>query len=322
MKVLVTGATGFIGSEIVKKLVENNIEILGMAGNSEVKISGVETISRDITKSLDTEVFNHRGQFDAVIHCAGLAHQFGNINNEKFIQVNVDGTKHISELAVELRIKHFILISSTAVYGSYNIAMNEAVECFPETDYAKSKLDAENVCREICEKNEIPITIFRLASVLGEKGIGNIPRLINAIYKSRFFWIGKGHNKKSLIYVEDVARACLKLLESKKDGTEIFNLAAEPIEMSDLVKIIAENLHKQIPKVSLSPNIPRLIFNVNDSLLKITLIKRLSIIFEKWLSDDVYPADKIQSKYGFVPETKIEEAVKKQCRWFLEQENK
>ena len=200
--------------------------------------------------------------------------------------------------------------------------IDETTVCRPETDYAKSKLMSEKICREVCEKNEIPLTILRLAPVLGEKGIGNVPRLIEAINKRRFLWIGDGRNKKSLIYVGDVAGACLKLLNSKKNKTEIFNIASEPIEMQRLVSIISESLKKNVPKFSIPAIIPEIIFKLNSKTFKVGLIENLSKTVLKWLSDDIYSAEKIKIEYGFQPETSVEEAVIKQCRWFLDKANR
>ena len=321
MKILVTGATGFIGKEIVSKLVFNNHQVIGIARDSIDKQheigTKIELIKTDITNNDDVLKLLNLKNIDSVIHCAGLAHQFGKVEAGIFEKVNVEGTENIARLAGKLNINHFILISSTAVYGRHKNEVKETTECRPETDYAKSKLISEEVCREVCEKNDTPLTIFRLAPVLGEKGIGNVPRLIGAINKRRFLWIGDGSNKKSLIYVEDVADACLKLLISKKNKTEIFNLASEPIEMRKLVSIISESLKKTVPKASIPVIIPDIIFKLNSKILKSGFIENLSKTIEKWLSDDIYSADKIKIEYGFQPETSVEMAVNKQCQWFL-----
>lgn len=320
MKVLVTGATGFVGGEIVKKLVSENFEVVGTSktGSSD-NVEFIEIVKADITNAIELKETFRDGKFDAVIHSAGLAHQFGNTTKEQFEKVNVQGTKNVSELAVGLGAKHFILISSTAVYGFHQNKVDENTECKPDTDYAKSKLDGEKVCLEVCEKNNIKLTIFRLAPVLGEKGIGNVPRLIGAIFKNRFIWVGDGSNKKSLIYVGDISEACLKILRSKKDANEIFNLAAPPVEMKKLVSIIKQTLNKKIPKLSIPKFLPGLFFTINRKTVKLNAVEKFSDTFEKWLSDDVYSAEKIKTVYGFETKTSIEDAVKKQCLWYLEQ---
>lgn len=317
MKVLVTGATGFVGGEILKNLHRNGYDTFGTsktgANENDPKI-----IKADITDFEDLQA-NVTEKFDAIIHSAGLAHQFGHIEKVLFEKVNVEGTKNISELAVRVKAKQFILISSTAVYGFHKDEIDESAECTPDTDYAESKLRGEIVCKEICEKNDIDLTIFRLTPVLGEKGIGNVPRLIKAIDKRRFLWVGDGRNKKSLIYVGDIADACRMILEKKKRGTEIFNLSAKPIDMRELVSIISVRLDKKVPEFSIPESIPRTFINLGEKLVGSRRIGKFSKIFDKWLSDNVYAAGKIKSEYGFEPKTSISEAVAKQCEWYSRQ---
>jgi UDP-glucose 4-epimerase len=336
MKVLVTGAKGFIGKVIVTELEKNNIEVFQIirpktdsesihAGN-KAKIFFV-----DITDYKNFREIEGLEKIDAIIHSAGLAHQFGDTEKEEFEAVNVKGTSNVSEIAVKLKVKQFILISSTAVYGikkkfkknsqraSDVFIIDENTTCIPETDYARSKLDGEKVCREICEKNKIPLTIFRLAPVIGEGNSGNVARLIASIDNGRFFWIGKGNNSKTLIYKRDIARACLKILKEKKGETEIFNLAAEPIQMNRLVDKIADVLEKRIPRMFIPPMALKVVLGINTKFLGVKKINKIAQTIEKWLSDDFYAGKKIADEYEFTPETSIEEAIEKQVKWYKQQ---
>ncbi|MGI8787288.1 MAG: NAD-dependent epimerase/dehydratase family protein [Pyrinomonadaceae bacterium] len=336
MKVLVTGAKGFIGREIVSELSENNftvVKIINSGTKNKRDNFGVESkcYAADITdyKNLLEIASGEQGnEINAIIHTAGLAHQFGETKKESFDAVNVEGTRNIVNLAVELQAKHFILISSTAVYGIEKTfgknssgqvsdsAFDENSNVNPQTLYAKSKLEAESVSREICEKNNLPLTIFRLSPVIGEGSAGNAARLITTINKGRFVWLGKGENYKSLIYKTDVARACVKVLKNKRGGTEIFNLAAKPIKMRDFVDEIAVGLNKKIYGFSVPLKLPEVFFGLNRKFFGIKKIDKIEDTIEKWLSADIYKADKIARTYDFTPETSIKEAIKKQCEWY------
>jgi nucleoside-diphosphate-sugar epimerase len=322
MRVLITGATGFIGGEIASKLSSEKFEVVGLSRNNSEQKTEFKILQADITNEEEVGRIALGESFDAVIHCAGLAHQFGIVEKERFENVNVKGTRNILELAVKANAEHFIFFSSTAVYGLQNNPMDERSECNPENFYAESKLKAEAICREICEKNKIFLTIFRPPPVLGERGIGNVPRLIEAIDKSRFFWVGGGENRKTMIYVGDIADACLMLLKEKRNGTEIFNLASEPVKMRTLVSIISEKLKKKVLPLSIPAILPKLIFGLNSKIFNLKIINRYSPTFEKWLSEDVYLADKIREVYGFEPKTSIEQAVRRQCDWFIQNKGK
>ena len=328
MRVLVTGADGFIGREIVEQLSLKNIEVIRLLGPKSVaKISKLANYyTADIStyeNLLKLELFD---KIDAVIHSAGLAHQFKEIKKAKFDAVNVEGTKNVAKLAVRLKASQFLLISSTAIYGikktknsSNNNAFDSIIEetepCHPQSLYAESKLEAERVAIEICEANNIALTILRPAPVIGEANVGNVARLVQAIEKGRFIWVGDGKNLKSLIYKTDVALACVHILSNKKDGTEIFNVAAEPIAMKIFVSEIAKQFDKTIPNFKIPPGLLKIVFQLNAKLLRLKKVNKISETIEKWLSDDIYSARKIKEVYDFQPQYSIVEAITRQIDW-------
>lgn len=326
MKVIITGATGFIGREIVSELLEGGFELYQI-GNSNVnsQFPRLKFFKIDITSFEEVCELRKLKKIDAVIHSAGLAHQFGNVEKDKFQKTNVEGTKNILELAVTLHVRHFVLISSTAVYGTEKKSgknvrvIDESAKCRPQTFYAESKLEAEQAAVKICERNNINLTIFRLSPVIGEGNAGNVARLVEAIDKKRFVWIGSGENYKSLIYKRDVAKACLEILRKKKQGIEIFNLAAEPVLMRNFVAAAAKNLNKKIPGFSIPPPLLEKVFQLNEKTLKIKKIRKISETVEKWLSDDVYSAERFEREYNFKPETSVSEALEKQIKRYRKQ---
>ena len=326
MNLIITGATGFIGKEIVSELSLGEFEIYQI-GNSNVNtfLSQANFFKIDITNFEEVSKLKKLKEADAVIHSAGLAHQFGDIEKEKFQKTNVEGTKNILELAVILMVKHFVLISSTAIYGTEikfgrNVKVtNESAVCRPKTFYAKSKLEAEQAAIEICGRHNINLTIFRLSPVIGEGNAGNVARMVEAIDKKRFVWIGSGENYKSLIYKKDVAKACREILIKKKRGIEVFNLAAAPIQMCDFVARAAKNLDRRIPGFSISPTLLKNFFQLNEKTLKIKKIRKISEVIEKWLSDDVYSTERFEREYNFKAETSISEALERQIGWYQKQ---
>ncbi len=338
MKVIVTGAKGFIGSEIVAELSKGGNSVLQVI---KTKPAPSEFLGREADDYFVSDISDYKNlteleklpNVDAVVHCAGLAHQFGDTEKEKFYRVNVKGTKNITNLAVKLKVRQLILISSTAVYGIKknivsdkksveNFIIDEDTPCQPETSYAESKLEAERICLEICRNKDLPLTILRLAPVIGENNVGNAARLVSAIDRGRFVWIGNGGNLKTLIYKNDVARAVVEILKNKKAGTEIFNLAAKPILMREFVGEIEKQLRKKAPKLYIPTGVLQKMFSFNKKSLDIAKINKVSETLEKWLSDDIYSARRIWEKYNFEPQTSMAEAVEKQVKCYLENKNK
>ncbi len=320
MKIVVTGASGFIGREIVSLLQKHNHEVV-----SFISLSGTFTGDLPNTVRVDiSDLANLRKNceletVDILIHSAGLAHQFGKTVDEDFLNVNVKGTENIANLAVKLKTKYFILISSVAVYGNSgeNRAIDEAKVCNPKGIYAISKFKSEEVAKKICEENKIPLTILRPTTVIGENDRGNTARLIEAIYRKRFIWIGKGENRKSLIYKKDVARACLQVLEKKTSETEIFNVTGEALKMKEIVNEIGRNLKREILPFRIPEGFLGLFFGVNKHSVNIGKVTNLQETVKKWVSNDVFSGNLIQEKYGFEATTKISDALKQQTQFYL-----
>lgn len=319
MKVLVTGASGFIGREIVSELSLFsllNYEIIKVSSRKS-KTEGFYRIN--ISDEKDVKSLEKIGKVDVVIHSAGLAHQFGKTSREQFFEVNTKGTENICNLAVNLKAEHFIQISSVSVYGNSagkKTGTDESFECRPEGFYATSKFEAEKIARKICEENKIPLTILRPATVIGEGDFGNVSRLIEAIDKKRFIWIGKGENSKSLIYKKDVAKACLAVLDKKTEKTEIFNVSAEALKMKEIVSLIAENLGRKMPKIFFPDKVLVKAIKTGLKISKMGKMQNLLNTVEKWIAEDFYTAEKIKTAYNFVPEICAEEALRREVNWY------
>jgi len=325
MKVLITGASGFLGREITNFLIEKKYEIIGIynknkIGNIYSDNSQVKYFQADLT---DKKKLNHIiGDItvDVIIHCAGLAHQFGNTDKERFQRINVFGTENISKLAKRIGAKRFILISSVSVYGSQDSnpanMIGENHPCNPRDFYAESKLESEHICRKLCFENDINLSILRPATIIGEGDRGNVFRLINLINKGYFFWVGQGSNYKSLIYKKDVAQVCFEIIAKSDVKFEVFNLSAEPITMADIVNEISKTLGKSSKYIHLPESIPKLIFNLNRNTFKIEKLEKLEETIRKWKSNEVFSSRLIKDKYGFKPALTAREGIKLETESF------
>lgn len=327
---MVTGASGFVGSAVVNELHNaGKYEICGIIGRRKstdnTDLSGkIKILRADISVYKTLENLEELKDTSVIVHTAGLAHQFGRVTKEDFWRDNVHGTGNICRLAGEIGAAHFILISSVAVYGDYGYSeIDETLDCHPFGFYAESKFESEKKAIEFCERHKIRLTILRLATVIGEGDRGNTTRLIRAIEKGRFVWIGAGSNKKSLIYKNDVAEGILKIIESdEKNGTEIYNLIGESVTMREIVGLISKNLHKKTPRLKISEGLVRGFFKVTKKGFSIAYINKFEKTFDKWLSNDIFSGRKFLEKYGFKPKTSISDALKKQVNYYLDQKNK
>lgn len=325
MKVLVAGAGGFLGRAIVAELLAEKHEVFCLVSLKSKDFGDLPNIFRgDIADLESLDALGEIKNVETIIHAAGLAHQFGKTSDKEFWKVNVGGTENIARLAVNLKAKHFVLISSVAVYGETDEkgkAVDEKTVCNPQSIYARSKFESENVAREVCEKNGMALTILRPVTIIGEDDRGNTARLIEAIAKRKFLWIGTGENHKSLIYKADVAKACRAVLAKKTSETEVFNVAGEACTMNFIVSEIAKHLNRKIPKLKISVPFLQKVFRANEKIFRTGKISTLAETVEKWISEDVFSGEKIAEIYGFRAETLISEGLRRQVLAYRKTKN-
>ena len=199
--ILITGASGFLGKSILNFFSSQDISILSVGRNS----------LNEIKCDLSSEIPNlNLTEIELVIHAAGKAHSIpiNQLEINRFFEVNVIGTQNLLKgLALAGVPKHFVFISSVAVYGlNEGNKINENSPLLAIDPYGLSKIQAERVVIDWCNKNKVVCTILRLPLLIGKNPPGNLGSMIKAIQKGYYFNVGGGKAKKSMVLAEDVAR--------------------------------------------------------------------------------------------------------------------
>lgn len=214
MKILLTGSTGFVGKALMKVLtLQHEVITLGR-------------INADIIADLSKETPKLPGRIERVIHNAGLAHILNKDIPEydkNMYDCNYLGTLRVIRALEDLEFLpvEFVLISSVAVYGltsGFNIKENSPL--LASDPYGKSKILAEYAVLEWGLKNNVKIIILRLPLVVGENPPGNLGQMIRAIRSYKYFSIGDGKARKSMVLVSDLS----ELLNRSTLQSGIFNL--------------------------------------------------------------------------------------------------
>ena len=206
MNILITGSTGFLGG-IIRNVLQNNYSIFGLSrSNTEYNIQ----LQSDIPVFIE--------DFNIVIHSAGKAHIIPKCDKENsiFFFFFVKGTQNLLKGIEQSKVlpKSFIFISTVAVYGvDQGENINENTPLLANDSYGKSKIQAEKLVLEWCQKNNVICTILRLPLLVGDNPPGNLGAMINGINKGYYFNIAQGEARKSMVLANDVANIVLKASE-------------------------------------------------------------------------------------------------------------
>ena len=209
---LLTGATGFLGKEILKN-VNSSIEVISLSRKKTA------TICCDLSIEIPTIP-----PIDIVVHAAGKAHSIPTTEIEKqaFLAVNVHGTKNLLiGLENNINFKTFVFISSVAVYGlTEGILINEKTPLLATDCYGQSKIAAEKLVTNWCIAKNINYYILRLPLIAGTDAPGNLGAMVKAIKLGKYFSIGAAKAKKSMVLASDVAA----LISTINGPSGIYNL--------------------------------------------------------------------------------------------------
>lgn len=240
MNILLTGSSGFLG-QYIKALYLKRDDNLFTIGRSKENNSII-----DLSKSI---VGLDRRNFDIVIHSAGKAHIVPKTEKEKleFYSINVRGSENLLkslELSNTLP-KYFIFISTIAVYGLVTgKQISENTPLNAKDSYGYSKILAEQLIHEWCDRNNVLLTILRLPLVIGKNPVGNLKKMIDGIRQGFYVNIDGGIASKSMVLAEDVAN----FIPNVYNVGGIYNLTdGEHPTLLNISKHIADSLGKKHP---------------------------------------------------------------------------
>lgn len=269
MKILVTGAAGFIGSHAAERLQQEGYQVTGADNFSDyyepslkelnaeaLRKKGVEVIKMDMRKPEDYKALTPH--FDFILHFAAQPGISPDNSFEDYFSNNVVATEHLIEFSESIpNLKHFFNISTSSVYG-LEATFPETVAPKPASWYGVSKLAAEQLVLAKSRENELKASSLRLFSVYGprERPEKLYTKLIACALKDEAFPIFEGSEKhlRSFTYVGDIVEGILSAVQRHEllDG-EIINLGAEEEHKTQEGIIIVEELLGKKIKLEVKP---------------------------------------------------------------------
>ncbi len=314
-KAFVTGATGCIGSALTLRLARAGWQVKALVRQPErarhlSTLPGVEIIEGDLSdRQRLAEAM--RGS-ETVFHLAAKVHAASQEPASEFSRVNVEGTRHVLEAAIENRMKSFVFFSTVAVYPESDQVFDEQDKPAPATFYGASKLAAEELVLGRAAESGMKATVLRLPIVYGQRDRGNLGKLIETIARGRFLMVSDGANVKSMVSVENVVDAALLVARDERAAGQTYIVCDEhDYTLREIVQQIATALGRQ----SSFPRLPlRLALLLGRSADLVASLTGLGFPISeervrKLTSNRQYNATRIQRELGFVPRYSLPEGL-------------
>lgn len=318
MKVLVTGATGFVGGHLVKRLINDGYSVRALVrkGRDISRFDrGVEIAYGDITESdsLDNAVRN----VDVVYHLAAMVKEAG-VPDSQFWKVNVEGTRNLLEVSHNLGIKRFIHVSTCGVHGDIkNPPASEDYPFNPEDIYQKTKIESEKISVGFVKKG-LPVVIIRPTGVYGP-GDRRLLKLFILIRERKFFIVGDGKTLFHPVYIDDLIDGLILAGEIPSAEGEAFIIGGERyLTLNELTELIAKTLNVPVRRLHL-PVFPvralaiAIEFTFKPLRIEPPLFRRRVDFFTKNRAFDISKAKSILS---YQPKVDIEDGIRLTVDWY------
>ena len=333
-RVLVTGATGLLGSHLVERLMVqgDRVRVLVRPGGRTEFLDalGVEVVRGDLTDPAACAAAV--SEVGLVFHCAAKVGDWGRWR--EFQTGCIDATRTLAEAAARAGVDRFIHISSTSAYGHPPDQKTPIDETAPLGQnvwvldyYTRSKVDCERSLWKLAAAGILPLTVIRPSWLFGERDRTTVPRLIREFRRRRMMIVGRGDNPLSAVYagvVADAATLAGARLPLISRG-EAYNITSQgPITQRAFLDLFADAL--QVPRVS--RHVPYslafaggFLLELQDRMLCRSRPPRVTR-YGAWLLGRhlEYSTEKARVRLGWEPDISYRDSIERTIRWFLDRE--
>jgi UDP-glucose 4-epimerase len=310
MRIIVTGAAGFIGSHLCRRLLDEGCSVTGIDCFTDfyprwikeknlaplVKAKHFKLLARDLNDLPMKDILKNANALFHLAAQAGVRSSWGR-NFSVYIQNNILATQKILEAAKEAQLKKFLFASSSSVYGlTPDLPMTEKSSLFPLSPYGVTKLASEQLCSLYFKNFDVPAVSLRLFTVYGP---GQRPdmafhKFFKAILDHKKITVfGDGKQTRDFTFIDDIIAANVSALEKGKPG-QVYNIGGGHRETLDRIFPIFENICRTPVRMDWRE---RQKGDVLHTLAKI---------------------DKARKDLGFRPRTTLEEGLSREWEWIQE----
>ena len=323
MKILVTGATGFLGGKTIELILKEGHEVVALVrstSNTEGLPKNIEVREADLfdVTSLESAVQD----IDAVIHFAAYF-DFYPRDEELMFKVNVEGTKNLMNACVGTQVQRFIYCSTTETMGPIRFPPGtEDTELKPDFSYGESKVQAENAIRDISKDTDLPHIILRPTGVMGEGDLYAMYEVAEQLYKGKVFALPSNLSAQIMYtHVDDVVSGFVAALTPVSALNNTFILCPdEPISWEEFVEVMTTHLGVKPPRL----RVPAIFAKFGMVLLSPFKNRKKNSFFwhgksvDIMLNDRVYSNDKAKRLLGWTPKVTMVEGFQRAIDWYFE----
>ena len=239
--VLVTGATGFIGSRLVQELINKGYDVTSLIRKGKEGNSKSNIIYGDLT---DEKIDLKDLKFDCVFHLA--SHTPLEKNKKILEKVNLEGTKKLFQ-EIKLITKSIIYISGLGVYGEAGeTVIDESQNYNPNTNFVKIRLDAEKYLKDNSVEHKIDFAVVHFGDVYGPDG-WFYEMLVKRLKKNTFRMPKGGNYYKGFVHVEDAVGSIIAILEKQAFGESFIIADSMPVSFKEFSNFTADQINAKHP---------------------------------------------------------------------------
>lgn len=316
--ILITGATGFVGSALCRHVKLNAIPLRIAVRKSRPKIAEIHEGSCDVGDiDSNTNWSSVLNGVDVVIHLASLVHDTNDLVADpltKYHRVNTAGTERLARMAAAAKVKRFVYLSSVKVNGEGSpTPYKETDKPGPIGAYSQSKWEAEQVLLQIAAETGLEVVIIRPPLVYGPGVKANFLSLLNIVHRGFPLPFGSVYNRRSFVYLGNLIDAIFKCIDNPKAAGQTFFVSDnEDVSTPELIKRISKALGKPNRVFSFPPSIIQALGHI--------LGKRSST--NRLLDSLCVDSSKICNDLDWSPPYSIEQGLKETAEWFLKEKRK
>lgn len=325
MRVLVTGATGFIGQHLCNYLFKQGYNVTGLGRNPSIGKNLTKTgitfksISLDNKEAICNTCFNQ----DYVLHCGALSSIWG--KKRDFYSANVLGTENIIQGCLQANVKKLVYLSSPSIYFEYshkiNIKESDILPVKSPNYYIQSKKEAELLIDNAYQEG-LPVVTLRPRGVFGPNDNAILPRVMRTIKNNRFPLINNGNAILDLTYIDNVIQGIMLAMHAAPvhNGKKYNITNDEPIALKVFTKLLFKKLQLNVQYKPIPHTIAHYFAGFLETVAKLPftnhepLYTRYSVGllgFSQTLNIDAAKQD-----LGYKPQISLEEGLEYVARWW------